>query len=233
MKLSPVIKIAKIDLSYRPYGSARILLVMLCLVCFLSASLAQADTQSKLLREYRIKSALMYNFLKFIDWPKEPKTTSQADTKKTPAPKPVNKLSARDAKKIYIALVAEPDVYNTCKIIQGKKVKNKTVQINRFSHRQVKDPNGLLPYDLVYMTTPPKSLRSFDADAVLKKLKKHRILTAGEIPRFLERGGMINFVRKKNNILFEINLDVMQQEGFDIKAQLLRLAKRVIKKPPP
>jgi uncharacterized protein DUF4154 len=207
------------------------MLTMFCLVLFASTSLTQADSQSNSSREYQIKSALMFNVLKFIDWPKEPKSTSETDAKNAPLRNPAAKLSAREAKTIFIALIAEPDVYNACKIIQEKKIKNQTIRVNRFPHRQVKDPNVLLPYDLVYMTAPTKSLRVFDVSVILNTLKKHRILTIGEIPRFLERGGMINFVREQNHILFEINLDVMRQEGFAIKAQLLRLAKRVIKKP--
>lgn len=223
-------KLAKQFLSVGRYRCSRVLPSILCMFFLCLVLSAQANAESKSSREYQVKSAMLYNFMKFIDWPEKSRSTSDADASKNRSGQPIPKLSDQEKDKIFIALVAEPDIYEFCQIIQGKKVKNKTIQIHRFSHEQVKDPHVLLPYDLVYITSPPKSASSFDVVAILEKMKHHRILTLGEIPKFLESGGMVNFVQKDSNVCFEINLDVMQKEGFVVKAQLLRLAKRVIKK---
>lgn len=218
-------------LSSGRYSSARVLLGILCLVCFLFALLTQAEAETSVSREYKIKSVLIYNFMKFIDWPEKSKPISDANDPKIFPGGPTLKLSDQDENNVFIALVTEPEIYKICKLVQGREVKGKTIKVKRFSHRQLEDPNVLLSYDLVYITSPPKSLHSFDTGSILNKMKHHRILTIGESPQFLKGYGMINFVPEKNNVCFEINLDIMQEEGFVIKAQLLRLAKRVIKKP--
>lgn len=193
-------------------GFVRVFLGILSLVYFGLALPAHAETQTGSSREYQIKSALVFNFLKFIDWPKESDSPS-------------------NSKERRIALIADNDICNTFKIIHGKTVNGKTVRIQPFLPQQIEDPNILYRYDVVYITAM-KSSPSLNTNALLQALNQRPILTVGETPPFLERGGMINFVYEKNNIHFEINLYAMQQKGFSIKAQLLRLAKRVRKKPP-
>ena len=65
---------------------------------------------------------------------------------------------------------------------------------------------------------------------VTKRLNGRAVLTIGEQDKFLEKGGIVNFVREKKKIRFEINLNVAEQARLQIRAKLVRLAKRVIKK---
>lgn len=50
------------------------------------------------------------------------------------------------------------------------------------------------------------------------------LLTVGETPGFLGRGGIINLVEVHGRIRFEISQKAAQQAGLDVSSQLLRLA---------
>lgn len=50
------------------------------------------------------------------------------------------------------------------------------------------------------------------------------LLTVGETPRFLARGGMVNLVELRGRIRFEINARAAEQAGLGVSSRLLRLA---------
>ncbi len=52
---------------------------------------------------------------------------------------------------------------------------------------------------------------------------KEGILTAGDIGRFAERGGTINFYTENNKVRFKINRTAAERLGTKISSQLLRL----------
>ena len=56
------------------------------------------------------------------------------------------------------------------------------------------------------------------------------ILTISETEGFLESGGVINFVTGKKKLKFDINLIAAEKAKLKFRAQLLKLAKRVIQK---
>lgn len=55
---------------------------------------------------------------------------------------------------------------------------------------------------------------------------EHGVLTVGEAPGFLERGGMINLVEAHGRIRFEINRTAAEKAGLAISSRLLSLAHR-------
>jgi hypothetical protein len=50
----------------------------------------------------------------------------------------------------------------------------------------------------------------------------------GEMPGFLEAGGIMNFLMEDNKVRFEVNAAAAKHAKLKIRSQLLRLAKRVI-----
>jgi hypothetical protein len=64
---------------------------------------------------------------------------------------------------------------------------------------------------------------------ILKSLKGQGVLTVADSEGFLEAGGIISLVMEENKVRFEINIDAAKQAEIQIRSQLLRLAKRIIK----
>ena len=64
-----------------------------------------------------------------------------------------------------------------------------------------------------------KSLRP-----IMKQLADSGVLTVSESKGFTNQGGIVNFYIDKNNVRFEINLDVANQAGFKISSKLLKIA---------
>lgn len=53
------------------------------------------------------------------------------------------------------------------------------------------------------------------------------VLTVSDMPKFTERGGMIQFVTAANRVRFEINLQSARQAGLMMSSELLRVASAV------
>jgi hypothetical protein len=64
---------------------------------------------------------------------------------------------------------------------------------------------------------------------VLGALDKAGVLTVSDIPQFLQRGGMIQFVMVGNKIRFEVNLTSAQDAGLTLSSELLKVAAAVRK----
>ena len=63
---------------------------------------------------------------------------------------------------------------------------------------------------------------------ILDKLRDCPVLTVGDMPEFLERGGGINFVTRGNRVRFEVNLHASSKANLQISSKLLNLATRVV-----
>lgn len=186
------------------------ILILCCLLALFPAPICAKDALRK---EYKIKIALVYNFLRFTEW---------GDEKK-------------NSKTLVVGVYAQDDVFKLSMSLNGKSAKNRNIVVKRISEKDLINPEkkSFSEYDVVLMT----KFRSWDRKVNLKKIidatKKNHQLFIGEFDRFLEMGGMINFIREKNNVNFEVNLDVVRSANLDINAHMLKCAKRVIltKKP--
>ena len=88
------------------------ILVFLILMLVLALPAAQAQTDPESTREYQIKAAFIYNFMKFIDWSDE----------KMPA----------DSNSITIGIVGGDDFIEAFDPIKSKQVKGKNIIIKLF-----------------------------------------------------------------------------------------------------
>jgi hypothetical protein len=61
-------------------------------------------------------------------------------------------------------------------------------------------------------------------ERILGGLRGKKVLTVGEAPQFLEKGGVIKFVRRQNKIHFEISQENAERAGIKISSKLLSLA---------
>ncbi len=179
------------------------------------AAKAQPDSTSN--REYQIKAAFLYNFIKFVDWPKE----KIADSNEP----------------ITVGIIGKDPFGKAFEPIMNKKVKNRKVVIKRFSsfeelkksgqnrdaeaQRQIK---ALRKCHLVFICSSEEKKHK----DIINLVKDHHVLTVGDTKDFLESGGIINFLTEEKKVRFEINIAAAKQSKLKIRSQLLRLAKRVV-----
>ncbi len=181
---------------------------------------ARADSAKS--KEYQIKAAFIYNFIKFVDWPEE----KMADSNEP----------------IIIGIIGKDPFGRVFEPIKNKKVKNRIVVIKRFkSFEEIKklgehdkaefdrNINYLRKCHLLFVCSSEKD----KVKEVLALVKDHSVLTVADTKGFLEFGGIINFLMVDKKVRFEINVTAAKKSKLKISSKLLRLAKRVVKEKSP
>lgn len=149
-------------------------------------------------REYAVKTAFLYNFAKFVDWPPE--------------------TFKNEASPFVLGIVGGDPFGAALETLKDKTVKGRKLVVRRFPRLENFDDCQIL----FISGSERGNLR-----AILSTLKNHGILTVSDIDRFASQGGMIGLVSAGNNVNFEINLDTVQQSKLKFSSQLLKLAKIV------
>lgn len=65
-------------------------------------------------------------------------------------------------------------------------------------------------------------------DALLRGLGNAPVLTVGDLPGFVQAGGMIGLRIEANRVRFDVNLAVAQRSGLVLNSQMLKLAGKVL-----
>lgn len=189
-------------------------------------------------REYELKAAFIYNFLRFVQWPPE---------KLPPLPpaKPDNSTSEQktDPQPLIIGIVGKNPFGDAFEPILKKTIQNRTLQIKLFEGLSTfKEKNGTDNADHLekYQTEYAQHARQChlifialsereELATLLTLLDGSQALTVSDIPTFAQNGGMIELVLEKNKIRFDINLTTAQKEQLGIRSELLELARKVYK----
>jgi hypothetical protein len=198
----------------RADGVLLIALVFIFL-CSFTVSEGSSSTQSAQYKEYEVKAAFMYNFLKFIDWPE-------------------GKM-AKGGNQIIIGIIGEDPFGSAADVLKDKKVEDRDVVIKRFDGiQQLKADaekgkkeqlEALKTCHLLFICPSEKKLTAEIIDVV----KNDGVLTVGDTSGFIESGGAISFFLEDSKIRFNVNLTSTDKAGLKIRSQLLRLAKKVVK----
>ena len=202
-------------------------ITILILVLALTPVLSAAGTDSAPSKEYQVKAAFIYNFIKFIDWPE-------------PAPAEPDKKADDTAKPITIGIIGENPFGKAFEALAKKKIQNRQVIIKHFG--------GFEKNSTKYKEGGKTKYKYKDADAlkdcqvlfvgfsetkyckeIIDIIKDSSVLTIGETKDFLETGGIIGFVTEQKKVRFGVNLIAAEQAELKIRSKLLRLAKKVIK----
>jgi hypothetical protein len=195
-------------------------------ILIFSSRAAPALAEDSIDREYRIKAAFVYNFLKFVEGgrfaPPQDKT-EDAD------PNDPND-------RLVVGVLGVPPSRIAFDEFQGKKVGPRLVQIQWFkSFTELADEEGEIPEQYPELETIRKcrvlfvcpSERAF-LQRILPPLRDSGILTVGDVPLFLETGGVINLLIEEKKIRFEVNLAAAARAQLVIRSSLLRLAARTL-----
>ncbi|MCH9021363.1 MAG: YfiR family protein [Planctomycetes bacterium] len=191
---------------------AKRLILLAALSIVAGAWLHPAQVNAASYKEGEIKAALIYNFLKFVDWPEG---TFKEDNKEK-----------KEA--IRVGVVGKEAFASAEKIFKNKKIQERALKIILVTVKQLKDEKKLKGFHVLFVSAAAKG----EAKKVPPRLKKSAVLTIGELEGFLEAGGIFNFVVEKKKVRFEVNLAAAEEVKIKIRSKLLRLAKRVIKPKP-
>jgi hypothetical protein len=103
-------------------------------------------------------------------------------------------------------------------LTRGKVVGSRAIEV-----REIKEPEETHTCHLMFLTSAlnPKLPRYLAAVRALD------VLTVGEPPGFLDRGGMIELFLEDNRIRFDINEQALRDAHLRASSRLLRLARRI------
>jgi hypothetical protein len=169
-------------------------------------------------REYQIKAAFLYNFVKFTYWPGEQAVDS-------------NEPNAVDSNEpMTIGIIGEDPFGDAFEPIKDKRIKGRKILLKRFKGLEESKPSkeqleAVRKCHLLFVCLSQKE----QLKEIMDSVKSCPVLTVGDMDDFLESGGMINFIVEENKIRFEINLTAVRRAGLRISSRLLRLAKRVLR----
>lgn len=148
--------------------------------------------------EYEVKAAFLYNFTKFVEWPTEATTDSGAT--------------------FSLCVLGEDPFGKAFDSIQGEKIINKKLVINRF-----KELHDIEKCRILFISESEEKRLT----QILKSLKGLHILTVSDTEGFAQQGVIINFYLEQNKVRFEINVDAARRSGLKISSKLLNLARIV------
>lgn len=173
-----------------------------------------------------MKSAFIFNFIKFVEWPDPNAAQSQT-------------ASQSETKPLVIGIVGQNPFDKAFDAVAEKKIKNrpiKIVQIDGISQFLEKNPQsgGIEAYQkanrdaicgcqLLFICRSEKN----SITELMAMLGDKPVLTVSDNDNFVQAGGMIGFVMENNKIRFDIHLGIAESKKLKISSQLLNLARYV------
>jgi hypothetical protein len=150
--------------------------------------------------ENDVKSAFIYNFAKFVEFPSG--TFASADSP------------------IMVGVFGDSQFGDVLeKLLKGKTVGGRKLEVKRL--QRTRDCDAC---QIVFV----RSSESERVSSILDRLKNKSILTIGEAERFARRGGIIGFVTDNDRIGFQVNIGTAKRCALKISSKLLSLAREVI-----
>ena len=145
--------------------------------------------------ENEVKSAYLYNFGKFVEWPA--KATSVRES-------------------FPICVLGDDNFGSTLEtIIAGESINDKKVLVKR-----VAKPQDAVSCRILFISSSEQN----QLKEILAALDNTSVLTVSDTPQFTRRGGMIQFVVEANKVRFEVNLTSAERAGLTLSSQLLKVA---------
>ncbi len=147
-----------------------------------------------------LKAAYLYNFSKFVEWPK-------------------SSFESRNSK-FVITVLGESNVSK----VLNKAFKNRTIMGHKISIRVVYDIDDIRNPHIIFVTKGHQR----NLKKILDKIGERSILTVGDVIKdFCQLGGIINLTDRRSKYRFEINNKAASESGMKISSKLLVLSKIV------
>ena len=148
--------------------------------------------------EHQLKAAFLLNFAKFIEWP--PAAFAEATSP------------------MVLGVLGETPFGD----VLEQTMRDKTINNRPLVVKVLRSSAETTNCHILYIGASEKAR----LPEIFAGLRGARVLTIGEMDRFTESGGMINFIRQGNKIRFQINEVAAKGVGLKISSKLLSLAAR-------
>lgn len=188
------------------YSSAVRLTALGLVVClFVSASARAvpppASGEDDSARELNLRAAFVFNFARFVEWPRE---------------------ALPDTASLRIGVFAPDELPAPFATLQGRLVRGHVVRIVPLGPAD--NPSNC---HLLFCNEATAA----QLTALLASARGHPVLTVGEGRDFMDRGGMIELLTRDNRLRFRIRPDAARAVGLKVGASLLQLADEVLDQP--
>jgi hypothetical protein len=170
-------------------------LLMLLLLAGMSMQCCSAEPS-----ELQVKSAYVFNFIKFVEWPD-------------------NAIKTGD--KLKLCVIGNDELHASLSALNGRKVGKYELQVTHPDRSTVWNACHVL-----YISNNQQ--RRFIP--IIKSLGSAPVLTISDIPGFAERGGGIGLLNRNDKILFEVNIASTRKAGLRLSGQMLNLAANIFGK---
>ena len=149
--------------------------------------------------EAQVKAAFVYNFLKFVEWPR-------------------GSFSTPDGA-LVVGVLGEGDIAEaTVRFLSAKQVGERRLVVRRIA---VGEP--LTGIHAVFVTEGDARRQR----AVLDAVAAAPILSIGEGAEFASAGGVIGLVIEQRRVRFDVNVDAASAAGLKVSSKLLALTRVV------
>jgi hypothetical protein len=177
-----------------------IFLLLVAVLCLGSAARAQDEVSSGQIQLYeqKIKAGLLYNFLKYTNWP-------------------LTTIS-RSGGSLRVCLLGNDPMDNYLYPLQGRTAQQYTITITR-----IDNVSGIDGCNLLFIHRSEEDSLS----NILQLVKGRHILTISDIDEFAAQGGMVEFGMEDQRINLLINRRAVTAAGLNIQDRLVKLAKLV------
>jgi hypothetical protein len=149
--------------------------------------------------EFEVKATYLYNFSRFVEWPAQV-AQAQGDS-------------------FAICVLGEDPFGAALKAT----VAQETVAGKSVVTKQVPTAQDAVSCRVLFISSSEdKRLKE-----ILTSLGTATVLTVSDLPKFTQRGGMVQFVLEGNKVRFEVNSAVAQRAGLTLSSELLKVAVNV------
>jgi len=160
----------------------------------ISLTLALTATAQDGNLEERLKATYLYNFLQFVDWPPQ---------------------AFSDSSNLTVCVVGGGFEGILEETVRGETVGSRTIIVKATSAS-----DAVHGCQVIYIR---ESLGKSATD-LLEAVRNAPVLTVGDSKEFVEKGGIIRFIKAENHIRFEINPAAAERASLTLSSRLLRLA---------
>ncbi|MGH9572127.1 MAG: YfiR family protein [Candidatus Acidiferrales bacterium] len=170
--------------------------------CFCALSLAvpfvlAAQPQRGRPTQYDVEAVYLFQFGKFVQWPTAPASNEPFD---------------------ICVMGRDPFAQTLDNTIAGE-----TIGTSPLKDERINATDDAKRCRILFIS----SSEDAHLDEILNRLGKSPVLTVSDVPGFLARGGMIQFVVQENRVRFDINVGTAKRVGLAVSSQLLKVAAAV------
>ena len=172
---------------------AHAVVVALCVVCPMLSAQQALETD--------VKAAFLYNFTKFVDWPRPPAA----------------------AEPFRLCVVSDDALKQSLeRTIEGENVNGRPL-----TSLVPRTPDEARTCQMLFVGHAEGEREA----RLLSAVRDLPVLTVSDTNDFAVRGGGIEFVRENNRLRFDVNVPGAERAGIKVSSRLLKVARRVHESP--